>query len=250
MSKGSPTTPWHLDLVAHLAGAGRGVRIAVLDTGIAPHPEIAAQVEESWAIDEGRAIRLPYLEDSEGHGTSVAGLIAGRTVGVAPAASLISILLLDGGQAEPEDYVAAFRLVANRSGQIANLSAGLLTRDDSVVQAARDLVRDGVLLVVAAGNEGPSRYRCPGGIAEVLTVGARRADGSVPGFSGAAADLHAPGVDLWTSVAPGGYGFRSGTSMAAAIVSGLAARLLETDRPMSPADLKHRLRRLVSHRPE
>lgn len=250
MSKGSPITHWHLDSIAHVAGTGHGVRIAVLDTGIAPHPEVSARVAESWAIEDGLAVRLPYLEDSEGHGTAVAGLIAGRTVGVAPAASLISILLLDGGDAEPEDYVAAFCLCANRGARIANLSAGLLTRDEPVVRAARDLACIGVLLVVAAGNEGPSRTRCPGGIEEVLTVGGQRADGSVPAFSGAGADLHAPGVDVWTSVAPCAYGLRTGTSMAAAIVSGLAARLLETDGPMSPPELKRRLCRLVRQRPE
>lgn len=240
MSKGS-ANHWHLDAVSHVAGAGWGVRIAVLDTGIAPHPEISAQVAESWAIDEGRAIRLPYLEDSVGHGTAIAGLIAGCTLGVAPAAGLLSILLLDGGEAEPEDYVAAFQLAQSRGAQIANLSAGLLSHHERVVRAARDLARAGILLVTAAGNEGPSRTRCPGGIKEVLTVGACRADGSVPAFSGARADLHAPGVDVWTCVAPAGYGFRSGTSMAAAIVSGLAARLLETEGPMSPTDLKHHL---------
>ena len=234
MSKG-----WHVEAAerAAIPGTGGGVRVAVIDTGIAAHPAVASRVEESWVIEEGRSFQQRYLEDRDGHGTHVAGVIAS----VAPEARLLSIGLLDP---EVEDFVAAFALAASRGALIANLSGGWRQKEERLIAAARQLWEAGVLLICAAGNEGEPAWRCPAGIAEVLTVGARRRDGSVAAFTGGRAEIWAPGVDVWSSESPAGYGYRSGTSQAAAVVSGLAARVLASERVIGPEQLKERLLRI------
>ena len=75
-------------------------------------------------------------------------------------------------------------------------------------------------------------------------MGARRADGTRANFSGPAAEIWAPGVDIWSREIPSGFGFRTGTSQAAAVVSGVAARLLEFEPELTVAELKQHLLRI------
>lgn len=222
---------WHLDAMAAIPGSGRGVRVGVIDTGV------AGVVDESWFIEEGQATRLSYSEDRDGHGTHVAGVISS----LVPEARILSIALAEGDQS---DYLAALSLAGRRGAQVACVAGGLRGRRDALIAAAQQLWRDGVLLICASGNEGPGEHRCPAGIAEVLTVGARRRDGTRALFSGAGVEIWAPGVDIWSREAPSGFGFRSGTSQAAAVVTGIAARLLEAEPGWSPEQLKQQLLRI------
>lgn len=222
---------WHLEAMAAIPGAGRGVRVGVIDTGV------AGVVDESWLVDEGQSTRLSYSEDRDGHGTHVAGVIAS----LAPDARILSVALAEGDEC---DYLAALPLAARRGAQVACLAGGLRERHDPLIAAAQQLWRNGVLLICAAGNEGPGEHRCPAGIPEVVTVGARRRDGTRALFSGAGVEIWAPGVDIWSREAPSGFGFRSGTSQAAAVVTGIAARLLEAEPNWSAEQLKQQLLRI------
>ena len=218
--------------MAAIPGSGRGVRVGVIDTGVA-----GGAVEESWLIEEGEATRLSYSEDRDGHGTHVAGVISS----LAPDVRILSIALAEGDEC---DYLTALPLAGRRGAQVACVAGGLRGRRDALITAAQQLWRDGVLLICAAGNEGPSEHRCPAGIPEVLTVGARRNDGTKAPFAGAGVEIWAPGVGIWSREAPSGFGFRSGTSQAAAVVTGIAARLLEAEPGWSPEQLKQQLLRI------
>jgi serine protease AprX len=235
---------------------GRGVAVAVIDTGVAPHRDLGARLTAFHDLVNGRT--RPY--DDHGHGTHVAGILAGdgsdaggRHAGMAPEASVVAVKAFDHrGKARASTVIQAIQwAVANRQRlgiRILNLSAAGRAResyrDDPLAQAVEAACRAGLLTVVAAGNEGPgaSTIGSPGHAPGALTVGAADDRGTVDCQDDRVADLSsrgptvdglpkpdlvAPGVGI-TSLAPGerGYLTRSGTSMAAPMVSGAAALLL------------------------
>ena len=238
---------WHLRAVGLPAKrtkstpSGKGVTIAVLDTGIdATHRELAGRVVDGVAFDvDHQAVIGREPGDTDGHGTHVAGLIAGRSVGVAPAAKLIDGLMIPKRKGTFSAFVQAMEWAAqNPDVQIVNVSAGLIGFQPGFDDVVRALLGAGVLPVAAVGNEGRNQTRSPGNYQPLLSVGATDADGNVAAFSGSGRiqidhqvydvpDLVAPGKDVYSSVRGGGYEAWQGTSMAAPIVSGLAALVLE-----------------------
>lgn len=248
---GRPATAdlWHLERVGlgargrrRLSATGSGVTVAVLDTGVdASHPELAGAVRGGvrFDVDRGAVIAEPTSFDTEGHGTHVAGLICGRRVGVAPGAKVFGAIMLPGGRGMLSDFVLALEWAGQEeSVQIVNLSAGIPGWIDGMQETILDLRRVGVLPVVAVGNEGAGRTRSPGNYPHVVSVGAAARGGGVAGFSGGGRisaegrswtvpALVAPGEQVMSAVVGGGYEAWDGTSMAAPIVAGLAALLLE-----------------------
>jgi subtilisin family serine protease len=253
--------PWHLDAIGLLAareagavGSGAGVTIAVLDTGVdATHPELLGKVAGAVTFDS----RLRFWDvipqnpssDTEGHGTHVAGLIGGNTVGVAPAASLLSGVMIPRGSGTISDFVLALEWALSRPEvQIVNMSAGIAgyVAQEAFLSIVSDIRLAGVLSIFAIGNEGRNRTRSPGNYVEPLSVGATNRQGRVAGFSGSGTivsgghqytvpDLVAPGVQVSSSVVGGGFEAWDGTSMATPIVSGVAALLVEK-KPDLPVD--------------
>lgn len=238
---------WHLRAVGLPAKrtkstpTGKGVTIAVLDTGIdAAHRELDGRVVGGVAFDvDNQVVTDREPGDTDGHGTHVAGLIAGKSVGVAPGAKLIDGLMIPKRKGTFSAFVQAMEWAAqNPDVQIINVSAGLLGFQPGFDDVVRALLFAGVLPIAAVGNEGRNRTRSPGNYQPLLSVGATAADGSVAAFSGSGRiqidhqvydvpDLVAPGKDVYSSVRGGGYEAWQGTSMAAPIVSGLAALVLE-----------------------
>jgi subtilisin family serine protease len=215
---------------AHRFATGRGVRVAVVDTQVdATHPELAGQVAESRDFVGGSA-------GGERHGTAVAGVIASQAgnrlgiVGVAPGVRLLALracaqpVAAGKGRCTTFDLARAVDHAIVAEADIINLSLGgphdrLLER--LLRQAmARDIV------IVAAAGEGGTAF--PADLAGVIAVGAE-------GAGRPAAALGAPGVDVLSLVPPDGYGYFSGSSIAAAQVSGVVALLLErSPRPQAP----------------
>jgi subtilisin family serine protease len=217
------------------------VTIAVLDTGIdATHRELDGRVVGGVAFDvDNQVVTDREPGDTDGHGTHVAGLIAGKSVGVAPGAKLIDGLMIPKRKGTFSAFVQAMEWAAqNPDVQIINVSAGLLGFQPGFDDVVRALLFAGVLPIAAVGNEGRNRTRSPGNYQPLLSVGATAGDGSVAAFSGSGRiqidhqvydvpDLVAPGKDVYSSVRGGGYEAWQGTSMSAPIVSGLAALVLE-----------------------
>lgn len=247
---------------------GKGVGVAIIDTGISPHYDLVKPMNRIIAFKDLLANReQPY--DDDGHGTHVAGIIAGngytscKYTGTAPCADVISIKALDeSGNGTESDILAALQWIINNGRRyhvrVINLSLGIKAEsnedDDPLIRGANAAVRRGYTVVTAAGNNGPGKctINSPGTSPLVITVGAAdlTEDGEirVAGFSSrgptytgyAKPDLLAPGVDICSldGKNPKGYAIQSGTSMAAPVVSGAAACLYALRPGLTPAQVK------------
>ncbi|MFI1018569.1 S8 family peptidase [Streptomyces sp. NPDC020965] len=233
---------------------GKGVKIAVLDTGVdAEHPDLKGRVIASQNFSAA-----PDAVDRQGHGTHVASTAAGSGArsngthrGVAPQAEIISGKVLDDdGFGSDSETIAGIDWAVAQDADIVNLSLGSKDSpgiDPLEAQVNKVTAEKGVLFAVAAGNMGSNSIGSPGSAEAAFTVGAvdradRLADFSStgPGFvGGIKPDVAAPGVDISAAAAAGtespggipGYATLSGTSMATPHVAGAAA-LLKQQHPL------------------
>jgi len=238
----------HLRQIAWTPPIGRRrPLIAVLDTGVDGRvrdlrDQIVSDLARSF-IDES-----PALTDRSGHGTHVAGIIAAASgngigvAGIAHARLLIVKVADEQGRATTSTLVRGIRYAVARGARIINLSfggAGFSKLEQDTILDAR---RAGALVVAAAGNSGgagsPREY--PGAYRHVLTVAAVRSDGDaiLDSTRGPQVAIAAPGKRVFSTLPNGRYGRRTGTSMAAAVVSGAAARLLAVRPGLDPSQLR------------
>jgi serine protease len=209
---------------------GAGVTVAVIDTGVSPEPDLAAQLLPGYDWVAGTA---GGTADGEGHGTHVAGIIAavaGNGIGVAglaPKAKILPLRALDNfGSGYESDIASAIIYAADHGAGVINMSLG----GDSASTMLRDAVAYAqsmdVVVVAAAGNsktEG-NAVSYPAAYPDVLAVGATDVSDAAASFSntGSYLKLAAPGVEI-ASTFPGGYAYESGTSMASPYVAAAAA---------------------------
>lgn len=223
------------------ATAGQGAHIYVVDTGInAEHAEFAGRVGESRNFVPGLLFGAnpDDWDDCNGHGTHVASTAAGTQWGVAKKATVHAVRVLNcGGSGATSDILEALDWVAanHRSPAVANLSFGETGRSLEMDAAVRGLVRAGVSVVAAAGNEAGSACNfSPAGEPLVLTVSASTPQDQRAPFSnaGPCTDLFAPGTGITGAdyLSSAGSVQLSGTSMAAPHVAGAVA-LLRARRP-------------------
>ncbi len=251
---------------------GRGIGVALIDTGVTPSADLGTRLLARIDLtSEGDGL------DHYGHGTHMAGLIAGNGLlaggaypGAAPEASLVSVKVAGwDGATDVSTVIAGLQwAVSNRARyglHVVNLSYGT----DGIQDVDRDPLdfaveqawRAGLVVVVSAGN-GAGAVTKPGDDPFVITVGAADinrtasvADDTVAAFSshsGGKPDLVAPGVSLVSLRAPGSvidvfnggarlgltYFKGSGTSQAAAVVTGVAARMIDANASLTPDQVK------------
>jgi serine protease AprX len=261
---------------------GSGVDVAIIDSGVVPVGSLAEPGRVVYGPDfssERRDSDLRNL-DTFGHGTHLAGIIAGRDpitgfAGVAPAARLVSLKIAGAdGETSLGQVLSALEWVRenhDRGGyniRVVNLSLGVVGddyRSDVLAYAVEQLWADGIVVVAAAGNAGAQARSLdmPADDPFVIAAGASDtqgtadpADDRVADFSSRsytrAPDLVAPGTAIVSLRVPGstldtefpgarqaGIFFRgSGTSQAAAVTSGVAARLLSARPTLNPDQLK------------
>ncbi len=221
---------------------GRGVRVAVLDSGIQDHVAFNCKV-----IRE-----LDYVRDSNGnpvptniengHGTAVASIIAGsdpRLPGVAPSAELLSYRILDN-----EGYTNSFTLAeaivsaADEGADIINVSLGSTGDSALVRQAVEYAGSKGALIVAATGNDGLDQVTYPAAIEDVVAVSAVDARGQHLDFANSGSSLEsggmaAPGYGVVTAWPDGQASNFSGTSASAPYVSGAVAAVMSENPGMS-----------------
>ena len=227
---------------------GFGITVAVLDTWIdASHPDFEGRALVG-ADCVGGVCRAGQTPDACDHGTHVAGTVASTSYGVAPRATILPVRVLAPDPrtgaclGRPQDVAAGIGYALEHEARVINLSLGEGSTDDDgiLAEAVRKAATAGVLVVLAAGNgddEGGVDPESSGPGA--LVVAATDRDGRLASYSpnGDAVDLAAPGGDATdgrcgastcvTSLFPGGgYALAAGTSMAAPMVSGVAALLL------------------------
>lgn len=242
---------WHLDAIgltaarqAGFKGTGKGVRIGLLDTGVDDtHPELSTKIKEHLELDPvtGAASTMSPPRDTEGHGTRMAGLLCSNTIGVAPDAEIVSVVMLPRGRGMASNFLhGLYWSVTRRDIRIINISAGILNLASAMEGALRAALSVGILPVVATGDAGVNKTYSPGNLEASFSVGASSEKGRIPKFSSGATlpgnagagytvpDLVAPGERvIATQPGGGGYAFFSGTSLSAPIVSGIAALVLE-----------------------
>lgn len=212
---------------------GEGVIVAVLDSGISPHPTLPGQPWKSVdLIGDGS---VPH-----GHGTAVASVIAGRderAPGLAPAVRLLDVRVLDEQGVGTSFSLAAGILAAVDGGaQVINLSLGGAGWSPVVMEAIARAREVGAVVIAASGNEGEDRVAFPASQDGVLAVAAVDAQDRHLAFSnqGPEVDVAAPGWGLWAGWPGGGVVEFSGTSVATAFVSGAVAVVLSQNPGMKP----------------
>ena len=207
---------------------GEGVKIAIVDTGIeSTHPDLKDRVVDGYS-----AIGSSW-EDENGHGTHVAGIVAaigapGGVYGVAPRAKLLAVRVLDErGSGTLSDLIDGLSWTSRSGADIVNMSLGSPMNHPLLERAIQALIRQGVLVVAAAGNSGPhiGSVGYPARLAGVIGVAASDREDNIPAFSsrGEGVDVAAPGVGIRSTWIGGEYRTLSGTSMAAPHVAGACA---------------------------
>lgn len=212
---------------------GQDTTIAVIDTGVSPHPELRGRILNGKSFVDYTSRTF----DDNGHGTHVAGTIAGRNVGIAPRANILPIKILDGdGNGSLENLIAGLNWINEYNSQsrtkisIVNMSLSVdkeLTAEenDGLHQAIKNLVDNNIAVIVSAGNTGQEEIRYPAAYDEVICVGAVDINQKRAMFStmGNHIDVCQVGVEVVSAWYEGGYAVMSGTSMSTPIVSGIAA---------------------------
>ena len=263
---------------------GDGITVAVVDTGIYPHTDLQGRIKAFKDFINNRV--NPY--DDNGHGTHCAGDVAGdgnasngQYTGIAPKASLVGVKVLNKMGSGSLSYVMAGIqwCIDNRALYNINVismslgsSATVPSEDDPMVKSVEAAWDSGIVVCVAAGNEGPDEktIASPGISPKVITVGAmddrntqNRVDDQVADFSSRGPtidglikpDILSPGVNIISLRSPNSYLDKlnkanrvassyfslSGTSMATPICAGVVALILQKYQELTPDQVKARL---------
>jgi subtilisin family serine protease len=233
---------------AHRVSTGLGISVAVIDSGIdSTNPELAGSIADAVDVIEGAP--RPHK-----HGTAVAGIIGShaRLMGVAPRAKLLAIRAFasEGGRigadGTTDHIVRGIEWAHQRGARVVNMSfTG--PRDPLLSRELRAGKEKGIVFVAAAGNEGPNAAAADDSV--IAVTASDKTDNLYPAANrGPHVCLAAPGVDVMVAGPSGTYEFGSGTSMAAAHVSGAIALMLQSRPDLSPTAVRtillNRARRL------
>lgn len=267
----------HLERAYKMGYNGKDISVAVMDTGIVKHPDFDERILVFMDFTKGRV----GAYDDNGHGTHVSGIIAGNGrmsktaagarpyAGIAAGAGIIMLKVLDyAGNGSTENVLEGMEwIIKNKEKygiRILNISVGMIKtageKEKRELLSAVDEVWDaGILVVTAAGNNGPKEntVTVPGISRKVLTIGSmddmlgtEQRSSLVKGYSGMGPtdccivkpEILAPGTGIKScSNDARSYVVKSGTSMAAPVVSGVLALAFQQNRELTPAELKLRL---------
>jgi subtilisin family serine protease len=225
---------------AHGLATGDHVLVALIDSAIdAQHPDLSGAIVGGFDAFGGTVV--PHS-----HGTAMASAIAahGRLMGVAPAARILAVRTFEGessgARGTTTRVLDGLQWTVNSGARVVNMSfTG--PPDAEMHRMIMALRQKGMVLVAAAGNDGPrAEPDYPAAYPEVIAVTATDIDDHLLGVAnhGDYIAVAAPGVEIFVALPRGGYGFTTGTSVATAHVSGLAALLIERNPSLTPADVQ------------
>jgi thermitase len=253
-------------------------KVAVLDTGVDfDHPDLKANIVDSkdkpgdgkdndknGYVDDAHGFNVikgkGSGKDNEGHGTHVAGIVAGSgnngmgVAGVCWSGKVVPVKFLDSnGRGSTSDAIAGIEYAVKAGVKIVNCSFATRGKSEALHDAVKFAKKKNVLLVVAAGNNGqnidkspiyPAAFNDP----NILAVAASTANDKLASFSNFGStnvDVAAPGDDIRSTYPGGGYKVLSGTSMAAPYAAGVAALLKKQEPDAKYDDLRYVIRRKV-----
>ena len=273
-SKG-PTSqiPWGVrmiydDSALTKTSGGENIKVAILDTGIdKAHPDLKNRVSSCKDFSSASSPLIDgKCDDRNGHGTHVAGIIAadgglGKGIyGMAPQTSVLAYKACgNNGSCYADDIAAGLRDAADSGAQVINLSLGSDAEIPFIADAVSYAVGKGVIVVAAAGNDGPYQDSIdfPASLVKAISVGAIDSSVAIPDWSARGnnslsvpylkesrdMEFAAPGVSVESTWPGGGYSVLSGTSMSAPHISGFIAKMwqVESEDPAAATrDLLHR----------
>lgn len=239
--------------------------IAVIDTGLdINHPDLKAQLwtnpgeipnngiddDNNGFVDDihgwNFANNSNDLTDSHGHGTHIAGIIAGHSPDLPRVSSQVKIMALkyydpkSSGAQNLINSIRALMYAIDMKAKIINYSGGGVERSQLEEAAIKKASRNGILLVAAAGNEStntdnsgyyPANYKLP----NIISVASIDMEGHLLSFSNYGAktvDLATRGKNIYSTLPDGKYGMMSGTSQSTALMTGIAAHMMLQNRDL------------------
>ncbi|WP_155369390.1 S8 family serine peptidase [Catellatospora vulcania] len=238
----------------NLLKSASSVVVAVVDTGVdTGHPDLVGRTVAGYnAVSPGASVA-----DTAGHGTFVSGIIAANTnnsagvAGVTWNGRVMPIKVFDGEYASDSDVAEGITWAVDHGAKVINLSLGGPGGSTVMHTAVKYAVSKGAVVVVSSGNEGNDVPQYPAAFPEVISVGATDDSGRLTDFSsfGEHLDIVAPGFDVFSTFPRAAdcnpswcYGWWSGTSFSAPMVSGVAALLKAKNPSWTPAQIIDRLK--------
>ncbi len=236
---------------------GNGIIVAIVDTGIdSTHPDLSGKVTAAKSFVQGED-----TQDYDGHGTHVAGIVAGTGVassgnykGIAPGASLVNAKALDKtGAGTVSDVIEAIEWASDKSDIICLSLGAPGSPNDPLAQTVNTAVENGVIVCAAVGNDGDLGYMTamtPAIASKAISVGATVGDLEVASFSSKGIapdgrsdpDIVAPGYQITSTasskITSSDYITWSGTSFSTPMVAGAAALLLDATDNLTPEGVK------------
>ncbi|WP_323136272.1 type VII secretion-associated serine protease mycosin [Micromonospora sp. NBC_01655] len=242
---------WHLRFLkaaeAQAISRGKGVTVAIPDTGVFPHPDLERNLLPGTDVSEHGDGR----RDEDSHGTSMAGLIAAHgfpnglgALGIAPEAKILPIRSRQiNGKGDTEELAASIEWATRHGADIISISA-VAGASRRLQQAIRTALHADIVVVAAAGNKPfDISIGYPASEDGVIAVGGVDQNGELAAVSvtGPSVDVVAPAVDIYSTSYGGKYSKGTGTSSATAIVAGAAALVRSKYPDLPAAEVAHRL---------
>jgi Subtilisin-like serine proteases len=244
---------WHLDFLnieqVHQISTGKGVIVGVIDSGVdGGHPDLTGRLLPG--VDLTFLHRPDALEDLDGHGTAMAGLIAanGQALGIAPDATILPVRRTPGGTGDPRTAADGIYWAVDNGATVLCLAFANPEPDIILEQAIRYALAHDVVVVAGVGNAPYDQGLIyPAAYDGVIGAAGVDRNGNHAGFSivSPAADLAAPAVDIMSlearNIDPTGYSQGSGTSISTAIIAGVAALIRAKYPELSAEDVINRM---------
>ena len=238
---------WHLPKIkatdAWNISLADGVTVAILDGGVdGTHPELQQHMVQGWNAVSGDS----NTTDVNGHGTNVAGTVAAQSnngVGVTSIAWNAKIMPIrvtnqSSGDAYWSDVANGLVWAADHGADVANISYQGVSGSSTITSAAQYMRNKGGVVVVSAGNTGTSYGFAPNPY--LITVSATDTNDTLTSWSsyGNEIDISAPGVNILTTGAGGGYMSCYGTSFSSPVVAAVVALMKAANPDLSPGELE------------
>jgi subtilisin family serine protease len=217
--------------------------IAVLDSGIDPHPQLAGRILPGINVPDGTTITA---DECSGHGTHVSGILAATGndgIGIAGMtwnAKLLPVVIVNGCSGFESNVATGLIWAADQGANLVNMSLQFYLGGTPLRDAVAYAHAQGAVMCAATGNNGNSNIAAPARWSQTIAVAATDNRDIRASFSnfGAETDLSAPGVNVW-SLAPGNsYTYKSGTSMSVPHVTGLAALLWSAEPTLTHLEVR------------